>query len=79
MIADFTNSKYGINTYSDKILFIYRDSYYNEENKSNTTEIIVAKNNGGEISNVKIAWLPEYYKFGNVLVLEDKKGEKYDK
>ena len=43
MIADFTDSKYGINTYSDKILFLYRDSYYNKEDKSNITEIIVAK------------------------------------
>ncbi len=76
MIADFTDSKYGINTYSNKILFLYRDSYYNKENKSNITEIIVAKNNGGKISNVKIAWLPEYCKFGNVVVLDNEKGDK---
>ena len=65
MIADFTNSKYGINTYSDIILFLYRDSFYNKENKNNVTEIIVAKNNSGKISNVKIAWIPEYCKFKN--------------
>lgn len=68
IIEDFTNSKYGITTYSDKILFLYRDSYYNKENKSNITEVIVAKNNEGNIDTIKIAWLPEYCKFGNTIV-----------
>lgn len=69
MIADFTYSSYGIKTHSDKILFLYRDSYYNKKNKSNITEIIVAKNVHGDIGNIKISWLPEYCKFGNTVVL----------
>ena len=52
MIVDFTDSKYGINTYSDKILFLYKDSYYNKEDKNNITERIVAKNNTGNIEKI---------------------------
>ncbi len=55
-IDDFTNSKYGILTYSDKILFLYRDSYYNEKDKSNVTEVIVAKNNDGNVGTIKYIW-----------------------
>lgn len=66
IIADFSSSKNGILTYSNKILFLYRDSYYNNKNVNNITEVIIAKNNGGSSKTIKIAWLPEYCKFGNL-------------
>ena len=68
MMSDFSDSKYGIYTYSDKVLFLYRDSYYNKENKSDITEIIIAKNNYGEVGITKLAWKPEYCMFGNTIV-----------
>lgn len=74
-ITDFSNSKNAILTYSDKILFLYRDSYYNEKNKSNVTDIIVAKNNDGGINTIKLAWLPEYCMFGNTTVFEEEENE----
>ena len=68
MMSDFSDSKYGVYTYSDKVLFLYRDSYYNKENKSNITEIIIAKNNTDEVCITKLAWIPEYCMFGNTIV-----------
>lgn len=44
VITDFANIISSVLRYADKILFIYRDSYYNKENKSNITDIIVVKN-----------------------------------
>ena len=73
IIEDFTNSKNAITTYSDKILFLYRDSYYNKENKSDITDVIVAKNNDGAIDTIKVAWMPEYCMFGNTIVVEEGK------
>ena len=54
IITDFSNTSSSILTYSNKILFLYRDSYYNESNKSNITDVIVAKNDKGEIRYNKI-------------------------
>lgn len=71
IIYDFTNSKKGITTYSDKILFLYRDSYYNKDNKSDITDIIIAKNNEGAINTIKVAWMPEYCMFGNTKVINE--------
>ncbi len=68
MIADFSSSKYGITMYSDKILFLYRDLDYTENRKSNITELIIARNNDGNINTIKLGWLPEYCKFGNAIV-----------
>lgn len=76
IIEDFTNSKYGITTYCDKILFLYRDSYYNKANKNEITEIIVAKSNDGQIGTIKIDWIQEYYTFRNIIVYEEEEDEK---
>lgn len=73
IIEDFSNSKNAITTYSDKILFLYRDSYYNKKNKSDITEVIVAKSNDGNMDTIKVAWMPEYCMFGNTIVFEEKK------
>ncbi len=71
IIEDFANSKNAITTYSDKILFLYRDSYYNKENKSDITDVIIAKNFDGMLDTIKVAWMPEYCMFGNTIVIEE--------
>lgn len=73
MITDFSSSKYGITKYSDKILFLYRDLDYTENRKNNIAELIVAKNNDGNINTIKLGWLPEYCEFGNTIVFEEEK------
>ena len=72
VITDFTNTASSILKYADKILFLYRDSYYNKENKSNITDIIIAKNgNKNEnTSTIKLGWMPEYFMFGNTINFE---------
>ena len=66
-ITDFSNTNEGIYTYSDIILLLYRDEYYNVNTKhKNIAEIIIAK--GTEKENIiEVAWMPEYLKFGNLL------------
>ena len=54
MIYDFSSSKYGISRYSDKILFLYRDLNYTENEKDIITKLDIAKNNDGEIKNLEI-------------------------
>lgn len=71
IIEDFSNSKKAIDSYADKILLLYRDSYYNKENKSNFTDVIIAKNLGGNLNTIKVAWMPEYCMFGNTIVREE--------
>ena len=71
IVEDFTNSKKAITTYSDKLLFLYRDSYYNKENKSDITDVIVAKNDGGAMDTIKVAWMQKYCMFGNTIVVEE--------
>lgn len=65
LMEDFTSSPKRINYYVDKVLFIYRDSYYNKNNKSNLTEIIVANNKNGKTGTVELEWIPKYLKFVN--------------
>ena len=72
VITDFTNTASSISNYADKILFLYRDSYYNKENKSNITEIIVSKNENGKTGTAKLGWMPEYCMFGNTVDFERK-------
>lgn len=67
VITDFTNTESSILNYADKILFLYRDSYYNKENKSNITDIIIAKNYNGKVGTIKLGWMPEYCMFGNTI------------
>lgn len=72
VITDFTNTASSVLKYADKILFLYRDSYYNKENKSNITDIIIAKNGSKNenTSTMKLGWMPEYFMFGNTIDFE---------
>ena len=70
ILTDFSDSKVGIENYADIVLFLYRDSYYDLDTpKKHIAEIIVTKN-PTNCGAVKVAWLPEYLKFGNYLKME---------
>lgn len=66
-ITDFSNTNESIYTYSDIVLLLYRDEYYDTNTKlKNIAEIIIAKGEAEE-RTIEIAWMPEYLKFGNLL------------
>ena len=66
-ITDFSNTSKSVDSYSDIVLLLYRDEYYNDKTKQkNIAEIIIAKGAAKEM-NIEIAWMPEYLKFGNLL------------
>lgn len=56
MLSDLRG--YGnIRHYADRVMFIYRDSYYyNDAEERDVTEIIIEKNVGGPIGTVRVKW-----------------------
>lgn len=57
---------------ADKILFLYRDDYYDKESaKKNIIEVSLAKNRDGATGLVELAFLKEYGKIINLAVKED--------
>ena len=66
MLSDLRESG-SIEQDADIVMFIYRDSYYNEDSEEpNIAECIVAKNRHGETGTVKMLWEGEYTHFGNL-------------
>ena len=57
-----------MNEIPDKILFLYRDDYYDlsKSEKNGTAEIIVAKNNSGKTGTVNLLFDKEKQKFMNI-------------
>ena len=52
---------------ADKVLFIYREDYYNAATeKKGVAEIICSKNRDGEIGKAELSWRPEVLRFGNL-------------
>lgn len=52
---------------ADKILFLYRDEYYNKETEDkNILEVNIAKNRNGNLGIVKLAYLPQYQTIGSL-------------
>ncbi len=52
---------------ADVVLFIYRESYYeNDTDNPNVAECIVAKNRHGETGTVLLEWRPEFTTFRNL-------------
>lgn len=52
---------------ADKVLFIYRDDYYDPNtDKQNIAEIICAKYRDGSTGCFELYWRPEYYRFDNL-------------
>ena len=67
MLADIRESG-AIEQDADVIMFLYRDDYYNPETDAkNVAEVIIAKQRNGPTGTVRLAWLPKYTRFANIL------------
>lgn len=52
---------------ADVVMFLYRDEYYNPDTEEKgVAEVIIAKQRSGYTGSVKLAWLSQYTKFGNL-------------
>lgn len=52
---------------ADMVMFLYRDEYYNPDTEEKgVAEIIIAKQRSGPTGSVKLAWLSQFTKFGNL-------------
>ena len=66
MLSDLRESG-SIEQDADVVMFLYRDEYYNKETEDkNVGECIIAKQRNGPVGTVKLAWLGQYSKFGNL-------------
>lgn len=71
MLSDLRDSG-AIEQDADIVLFLYRDSYYDEDSDSpNLAECIVAKNRHGETGTVQLEWRPEFTTFRNLSQYND--------
>ena len=69
MLSDLRESG-SIEQDADLVMFLYRDEYYNKETEEkNVAECIVAKQRNGPVGTVKLAWLGQFSKFGNLDVV----------
>ena len=65
MLSDLRDSG-AIEQDADIVLFLYRESYYDEDAENlNLAECIVAKNRHGETGTVELEWRPEFTTFRN--------------
>ena len=66
MLSDLRESG-SIEQDADLVMFLYRDEYYNKETEEkNVAECIIAKQRNGPVGNVKLAWIGQFSKFGNL-------------
>lgn len=69
MLSDLRESG-SIEQDADIVMFLYRDEYYNKETEDkNIGECIMAKQRNGPVGTVKLAWLGQFSKFGNLDVI----------
>jgi replicative DNA helicase len=69
MLSDLRESG-SIEQDADLVMFLYRDEYYNKETEDkNVGECIIAKQRNGPTGTVKLAWLGQFSKFGNLDVI----------
>ncbi|MBC2582207.1 replicative DNA helicase [Clostridium sp. DJ247] len=69
MLSDLRESG-SIEQDADLVMFLYRDEYYNKETEDkNIGECIIAKQRNGPTGTVKLAWLGQFSKFGNLDVI----------
>ena len=66
MLSDLRESG-AIEQDADVVMFIYRDDYYHKDTEEKgIAEVIIAKQRNGPIGTIKLVWLPELTKFGNL-------------
>ena len=66
MLSDLRESG-AIEQDADIVMFLYREDYYKEDTENgNVAEVIIAKQRSGSTGTIRLAWLPEYTKFGNL-------------
>ncbi|WP_027637273.1 replicative DNA helicase [Clostridium butyricum] len=71
MLSDLRESG-SIEQDADIVMFLYRDEYYNKETEDkNIGECIMAKQRNGPVGTVKLAWLGQFSKFGNLDVVHN--------
>ena len=69
MLSDLRESG-SIEQDADKVIFLYRDDYYNEDSeKKNIAEVIMAKHRAGSTGTVELLWLGDYTKFVNIVYI----------
>ncbi|MGG7179217.1 replicative DNA helicase [Clostridium paraputrificum] len=69
MLSDLRESG-SIEQDADVVMFLYRDEYYNRETEDkNTAECIIAKQRNGPVGTVKMAFLGQLSKFGDLDVV----------
>lgn len=71
MLSDLRESG-SIEQDADLVMFLYRDEYYNKETEEkNVAECIVAKQRNGPVGTVKLAFLGQLSKFGNLDITQN--------
>jgi replicative DNA helicase len=66
MLSDLRESG-SIEQDADIVMFLYRDEYYNKETEEkNVAECIISKQRNGPVGTIKLAWLGQFSKFGNL-------------
>ena len=66
MLSDLRESG-AIEQDADMVMFLYRDEYYNPDSEEKgVAEVIIAKQRSGPTGSVKLAWLANLTKFGNL-------------
>jgi replicative DNA helicase len=69
MLSDLRESG-SIEQDADIVMFLYRDEYYDKETEEkNVAECIISKQRNGPTGTVKLAWLGQFSKFGNLDVI----------
>lgn len=66
MLSDLRESG-AIEQDADIVMFLYRDEVYHPDTEDkNVAEVIIAKQRSGPIGKIRLAWLPNFTKFGNL-------------